>query len=218
MATAADVLDFARETMRGFDTRFLPGDGELLRRLLRLEERTIEKLVRLDNMTLELPGDAQDTVDVSTYAASYDLDATFWRNRQATAQFSSGPDLPVRVVPPNHRGFVPETTPAAYIIGSKFYLMDGGAAARVWGWSGVQSVVWDFVTAPAAHASDASTLNAPDEAVEYLAHELAVFMATRGKVAEATLREIKERRGEAWDDLVANAKGQPGADTYAEGT
>lgn len=216
MATAGDVTQLARDTMRGFDTRFLRTDQELWRRLLRLEKRTIRKLVRLDNMALSLPGDAQATIGLTPYQASYDLPLDFWAHRQMTAVYATGPDLPVRVVPSNHRGMVPATTPSLYLVGLGVFPMDGGAIPRRFGWAGASQLVVDYVTEPTLHTSSSSQLHAPDEAVEYLAHELALYMATRAKSAEAVLEEIRGRRAEVWEDLVAEAKSLPGADSFTE--
>lgn len=216
MALASAVLDRARDTMRGFDTRFLPGSTELLRRLTDEERTLLHELVAVDNLSLSLPDDSSDTVDVSTYAVSYALPAGAWRTRAFSLAYTNGQDNPVRRVSPQHRLMVPQFTPSLYILGSDLYPIDGGSA-RLYGWSGAQTLTVHFITEPPELTAATDTLNAPDEAIPYLSFTLAHFMAVRAKSAEAILREIKEKRQEHHSRLMAQAAGVPGPDTYEAG-
>lgn len=217
MAAVAEVLDYARDTMLGFDEGFLPEDTEILRRLFREEKSLIEELLRLDNMALELPGDATGTVAVVGYAASYAKPATLWRVRQATLTYTAGDPRTIRIVPANWRHTIPATQPSMYFKDANFWPIDDGST-RIYGWALADDVEFDFVTEPTSHANDSSTLNAPDEAIPFLAMYLAHFMATRGKVADLTLREIKDLRDREKARLLALVKSQPGADPYPPGS
>jgi len=213
MGQVSDVDEYARETMRGFDYRFLPLDDELMRRLWREERSLLSELVRIDNMALALPGDSQAAVDVSVYAASYDLPATLWRVRQATLSYSAGDSRPVRMVSANWRNGIPREHPSMYFQGSKLYPLDGGATRR-YGWSLAASLDLEFIAEPRQLTSLDATLNAPDEAIPYLAMFLAHYMAVRGKVAQQTLAEIKALLSTARSRLFEEAGGLPGADPY----
>jgi len=217
MATAADVLDLARDTMLGFGLGFLPEDTELLRRLFREERSLIEELLRLDNMALVMPGDATATVDVSSYVVSYAKPATLWRVRQAALDYTTGPSRTIKTVPANWRHTIPAFQPSMYFAGANFFPIDNGTT-RIYGWTAADDVVFDFVTEPVALTAGTDTLNAPDEAVPYLGNYLAHFMAVRGKVAQLTLNEIKAHSEREKARLLALAKSQPGADQYPPGS
>lgn len=213
---ASEILTYARDTMLGFNTGFLPQDTELLVRLSQEQRKLLEELVHIDNMALDLPGDTSDTVDVSVYAASYALDVTLWRVRQAEVTYSAGPPKTLRIVPSSWRHTIPQFTPSAYIKGGSFYPLDNGSS-RIHGWNLASTVVWDFITEPTDLTAGSDTVATPDEALGYLGHFLAHYMAVRGKVAEQTLREIKASRDQEKLRLIGLAKAQPAADQYHTG-
>jgi len=214
---ASEIITMARDTMLGFDAGFLPTDAELLVRLSEEQRKLLEELLRLDNMAFVLPGDASGSVSVAVYAASYALPATLWRLREAEVTFSTGPSKTLKLVPSNWRHTVPQYTPSAYVKGSSFYPIDNGST-RIHGWSTASTVEFDFVTEPVNLTAASDTVASPDEAKGYLAHHLAHFMAVRGKVAEATLREVKELRDREKQRLMGLAKSVPGAEQFGPGS
>jgi len=192
---ASVPINLARDTMLGFDTRFLPDDTELIRRLNEEERRLIDELIRFDRMEMVFPGDANAAVSVAVWAASYTYPAAAWRIRQVRVNYVAGQPLVARIIPSNNRHNVPVHHPSLYIQGADFYPIDGGTSllTRIYGWGDASEVEFDYVTEPTALTAGTSTLNSPDEASTYLAMKLAHYMATRAKVADATMREIKEQ-------------------------
>lgn len=207
---ASEPIGLARDTMLGFDYSFLPQETELLRRLAQEQRKLLEELILLENMALELPGDKQFSVDISTYVASYSVPSDLWRVRQTTVEFSTGPDMAVRRVPSSWRNRVPQYQPAMYLQGSSFFPIDNGST-RTYGWSGAAAVVWDYITEPTDPAAATDLMEVPDEALEYLGAFLAHYMGVRGKVAELTLRELKGHREAAKARLLQLATALPGA-------
>lgn len=206
MALVSEVIDLARDRMLGFDTGFLPDNTEILRRITSREKVLVDRLIRIDRMGKSLPGDLNATVSVAVFASSYDYSGVapaIWRIRQTRVNYSSGTPQEAKIVTSNWRHNFPPIHPSLYIQGTFFFPLDGATSlvTRIYGWLDAASIEVDYVSEPVALTAAADTLAAPDEAVPFLAADLAVWLGTRGKVAVTTLNQFKEDRREEEEKL-----------------
>lgn len=185
----SDVLGRAREVLNEFDTHLIV-DARLFTELSDETEKLVEEIILWNNPAFPIPTDDSEIIDVSTYAASYDLHENFWRPRRATLNYASGQSQHIQLVPENVQYQVPLVTPSAVIKAAKIFPIDGtptDESGRIYGWTGAASITLNFATKPAAVTQDSDPVQAPDEAVQYLAYWLAHFMAVRAKAGEATV-------------------------------
>lgn len=221
MHTVGDVCTEAREVLRDFDTKFLPDNTQLHAVLGRQEKAILPSLVAIAKSGFEFPGDGSGNVDISTWAESYTLPDGFWRHRHTVVNFDSGAKIPVQVVPGSWEQNIPPVEPAMFLRGPNFYpidgVTDGLASSRSFGWSDADSVDIRFITEPTEKTSDGDALDAPDEAVAYLAYALARYMATRSKAADSTVQQIRSDQQSAYEALLNDVARYPGAENAPTG-
>jgi len=215
-ATVEAVIQEARDVMRDFDTDFLPTPDELVR-VTNREERLVLVQVLEDAVSgFALPGDTPTSIEVSTHAESYALPGDFWRLRSDTLRLvkTDGSVRRVFLTIPEARNTIPGREPSAFIQAANLFLVDGvdtgDATNRMFGWQGVSTVDFTYVTEPAEKTDVAQELALPDEAVPVLIMRLALWLATRGKLAELTVQMIRDQLGRREAEMRRAIQSFPG--------
>ena len=218
--TVQEIIDRARDELIGYDIDFAL-DPILFRAFNDEQRQLLEELVRV-NSGLVFPGDTNQTVSVAVYAASYALDATFWRLRRwklvdATADTR---DRTIQLVSPQLRADIPSTHPSAYIVGTSVFpidgVFDGLLTSRIYGWEDAASIDYDFIVEPTDVTALAGVIALPDEVRPYMAAWLAAKLALRGNVSQQGVQLLVQRRDTLKGRLAQLASGYPGHHAYAD--
>ncbi|MDX1384774.1 MAG: hypothetical protein R3190_14070 [Thermoanaerobaculia bacterium] len=218
-----DVIDRARTVLIGFDTKFIL-DAQLFRELTDEQETLLERTVEGPNQSFALPGDQSDIVALTPYQAAYTLPADLWRIRRVELVRSVGDPVDVQLVAASWRHGVPPTWPSAFVTGPygahELVLLDGvydgQLTSRTYGWEAASIANVHSITEPVAITAVGQTMDAPDAARSYLAHWLAVYMATRGHVSDSEVKQIRDRRDAELQSYLQTVAGFPGRRQYSD--
>jgi hypothetical protein len=216
--TVEQVLALARDLGIDYDIHFAP-DATAIRQLDRIQVNVLEAVIQMAPWGYEIPGSERTPIDVSVYAAGYDLPDDFWRARAARAEHPlHSMRTPVQLVHPSHLATVPHVHPSAYIEEAKLHpidgVTDGDVDNRRFGWQGIETVqlLWMPEPEPLEDVADELALN--NDAMQALAYQLVNFFAKRALTATSVTQQAREDAGASLQALYFAVRHYPGQRAY----